>query len=45
MFSIDTPLHGNTVAGDAVAVSVTGALTKAVHFAFRPTGLPDQAFT
>ena len=45
MFGIDTPLHGNTVAGDTVAVSVTGAPTEAVHFAYRPTDPPDDAFT
>ena len=44
MFGIDTPLPGNTVAGDAVAVSVTGAPTEAVHFAYRPTDPPDEAF-
>lgn len=44
MFGIDTPLHGNTVAGDAVAVSVAGVPSEAVHFAYRPADPPDAAF-
>ena len=42
-----TPEDGDTVAGNAVAVSVTGAPTDTdtVHFAYRLAGLPEEAFT
>ena len=42
---IDTPEDGDVVEGDDVAVSVTGAPTDTVHFAYRPAGMPDEAFT
>ena len=42
---IDTPEDGDVVAGDAVDVSVTGAPTETVHFAYRLAGLPEEAFT
>ena len=45
LFSITTPAHGNTVAGSALAVSATGAPGDTVHFAYRPTVPPDEAFT
>ena len=45
MFSIDTPADGDVVRGDAVDISVSGAPTDAVHFAYRLAGLPDEAFT
>ena len=40
MFAITTPTDEDAVAGDAVAVSATGAPTEAVHFAAR---LDDEA--
>ncbi|MCY4514454.1 MAG: hypothetical protein OXC69_04875 [Candidatus Tectomicrobia bacterium] len=45
LFGITTPEDGDVVAGDAVAVSVTGAPTDTVHFAYRPAGLPEEEFT
>ena len=45
MFSITTPEDGEVVEGDDVAVSVTGAPTDTVHFAYRLAGLADEAFT
>ena len=45
LFGIATPDDGDTVAGDAVAVSVAGAPTDTVHFAYRLTGLPEEPFT
>ena len=40
-----TPEDGDAVAGDAVAVSVMGAPTDTVNFAYRLTGLPDEPYT
>ena len=45
LFVITTPEDGDVVAGDAVAISVTGAPTDTVHFAYRPAGLPEEEFT
>ena len=45
MFGITTPEDGDVVVGDAVDVSVTGAPTDTVHFAYRLAGLPDEAYT
>jgi len=45
MFGMTTPEDGDVVAGDAVEVSVTGAPTDTVHFAYRLTGLPDEDYT
>ena len=45
MFDIAAPGDGTVVAGDAVAVSVAGAPTDTVHFAYRLAGLPEEAFT
>ena len=45
LFGITTPADGNAVAGDAVAVSAAGAPTETVHFAYRPSGRPAEAFT
>ena len=42
---IATPEEGDVVAGDTVTVSVTGAPTETVHFAYRLAGMPDEAFT
>ena len=46
LFGLTTPEDGDTVAGDAVAVSATAApmTTDTVHFAYRPAGSGD-AFT
>ena len=44
MFSITTPEDEGPVEGDDVAVSVTGAPTDTVHFAYRPAG-SSEAFT
>ena len=44
LFGITTPADGDTVAGDAVAISATGASTEAVHFAYRPSGDSTDAF-
>ena len=45
MFGITTPAPGDAVAGNAVAVSVAGAPTDAVHFAYRPAGATESEFT
>ena len=45
MFGFTTHDDGDTVAGDAVALSVTRAPTDTVHFAYRLAGLPEEAFT
>jgi len=45
LFGITTPEDGDVVSGEAVAVSVTGAPTDTVHFAYRLAGIPDQPFT
>jgi len=45
LFGITTPADGDAVAGDAVAVSATGAPAETVHFAHRPSGRPQEAFT
>ena len=45
LFGITTPADGDVLAGNAVAVSATGAPTGAVHFAYRPTGDPESVFT
>jgi len=44
MFAITTPSDDDTVAGNAVAVSATGAPTEAVHFAYRPGGDSQDGF-
>ena len=44
LFGITTPEDGDTVAGDALAVSATGAPTPAVHFGYRPSGAPADGF-
>ena len=45
LFGITTLEEGDVVSGDAVAVSVVGAPTDTVHFAYRLAGLPDEPFT
>ena len=45
LFGMTTPEDGDVVAGDAVAVSVAGASTDTVHFAYRLAGLPEEGFT
>ena len=45
MFGMTTPAPGDAVAGNAVAVSVAGAPTDAVHFAYRPPGAPESELT
>ena len=45
MFGMTAPEDGEVVEGDDVAVSVTGAPTDTVHFAYRLAGLADEAFT
>ena len=45
MFGITTPEDGGVVAGDDEAISVTGAPTETVYFAYRLAGLADEAFT
>ena len=45
LFGIATPEDGDVVAGDAVAISVTGAPTDTVHFAYRLAGPPKEEFT
>ena len=45
MFSITSLEDGDVVAGDDVAVSVIGAPTDIVHFAYRPAGMPEEGFT
>ena len=44
-FAMTTPEDGDVVAGDGVDVSVTGAPTDTVHFAYRLAGLPEEAYT
>ena len=44
MIEITTPEYGDTVAGNAVTVSATGAPTEAVHFAVRPTDDVEFAY-
>ena len=44
LFGITTPEDGNTVAGEALAVSAAGAPTAAVHFTYRPSGASTDAF-
>lgn len=44
MFSITKPADGGFVEDD-VTVSVTGAPTETVHFAYRLAGMPDEAYT
>ena len=44
MFEITTPMDADTVAGDAVTVSATGASTEAVHFAVRPADDAEAEF-
>ena len=44
-FGMTMPEDGDTVRGEDVDVSVTGAPTDTVHFAYRPAGMPDEAFT
>ena len=45
MFGVTAPEEGDSVSGDAVAVSVEGAPTDTVHFAYRPAGATDEPFT
>ena len=45
MFGMTEPEDGDVVSGDAVDVSVAGAPTDAVHFAYRLAGMPDEPFT
>ena len=45
LFGITTPAPGDTVAGNALAVSATGAASETAHFAYRPTDPADEAFT
>ena len=45
LFGITTLEEGDVVSGDAVAVSVMGAPTDAVHFAYRRAGMSDDSFT
>ena len=44
-FGITSLEEGDIVSGEAVAVSVMGAPTDTVHFAYRLAGLPDEPFT
>ena len=44
MFGITTPDDGDAV-DDVVDVTVMGAPTDAVHFAYRPAGVPEEPFT
>lgn len=44
LFGITTPADGDTVAGNAVTISATGAFTATVHFAYRPTNDPQAGF-
>ena len=44
MFGITTPDDGDAV-GDVVDVTVMGAPTDTVHFAYRPAGAADEPFT
>lgn len=43
-FDITTPANQDTLAGNAVAVSATGAPTEAVHFAYRLHGDLEEGF-
>ena len=45
MFGITTPEDGDVVEGDDVDISVMGAPTETVHFAYRLAGMPDESFT
>ena len=45
LFGITTLEEGGVVSGDAVAVSVIGAPTDAVYFAYRMAGVADETFT
>jgi len=45
MFGITTLAEGDAVSGDAVAVSVMGAPTDTVHFAYRLGGLAEEPYT
>ena len=45
LFGITTLAEGDVVSGDAVAVSVMGAPTDTVHFAYRPAGLSEEPYT
>ena len=45
MFGMTTPGDMDVVSGDAVDISVTGAPTDTVHFAYRLAGLPDEEYT
>ena len=45
LFSIASHEDDDVVAGDDVAVSVVGAPTDTVHFAYRPAGMPEAGFT
>ena len=45
IFGITTHEDGEVVAGDDVDISVTGAPTGTVHFAYRLAGIPEEAFT
>ena len=44
LFGITTPADADSVAGNAVTISATGAPTDEVHFAFRPADDPDAGF-
>ena len=45
LFGITTLAEGDVVSGDAVAVSVMGAPTDTVHFAYRLAGLAEEPYT
>ena len=45
MFGITAPEDGDAVAGDAVTITVEGAPTDTVHFAYRLAGLAEEPFT
>ena len=45
LFGFTSHDDGDDVAGDVVALSVAGAPTDTVHFAYRLAGLPEEAFT
>ncbi len=45
MFGITAPGDGDTVAGDAVTITVEGAPTDTVHFAYRLAGLAEEPYT
>ena len=44
-FGITAPVEGDAVSGDAVDVTVEGAPTDTVHFAYRLAGAADEPFT